>query len=69
MNKKSIDTPQSAKSGRFVIGRSASIHISKIEGLRVSSDIAETFKSFDDEELSSDARRAALAAKFGKQRR
>jgi hypothetical protein len=69
MPKKSSVISRSSKTGRFVVGRKASTRISKIEGLVVTSDMKRTFRSFDEEGLSPEARRSALVDKYGKKGR
>jgi hypothetical protein len=69
MQKKSSVISRSVKTGRFLVGRKASIKISKVEGLIVTRDMRDTFRSFDEKGLSPEARRAALANKYGKKDR
>ena len=69
MPKKSSVVSRSAKTGKFLVGRSASTNISKVEGLIVTRDMEATFRSFDEKGLSPEARRTALANKYGKKDR
>jgi hypothetical protein len=55
-----------ASTGQFIVGRAASMKISRIEGLVLSQDMKDTFRSFDEKNLSSKARRSVLIGKYGR---
>jgi hypothetical protein len=54
-------------SGAFTIGLAAFEKISAVEGLRLSADMKKMFREFDRQNLSAEARRRRIIAKYGKQ--
>jgi hypothetical protein len=60
---------RNAATGQFIVGRAASVKISRVEGLILSQDLKDTFRFFDEKGLSNTARRSALVGKYGKKGR
>ena len=50
----------------YTVGLEGFAKISAVEGLRITRDIRNDFLEFDKQNLSPDARRAALAKKYGR---
>jgi hypothetical protein len=59
-------TTRGSATGHFTIGWDASKHVSAIEGLKLSKGMSGTFMEFEKSGKSPAARRAGLAAKYGK---
>jgi hypothetical protein len=51
---------------RLTIGREASLHISRVEGLHMTDEMRRTFATMDMNGLSPAARRQLLIGKYGK---
>jgi len=52
----------------FVLGRADFLKISEVEGIHIEREMAEDFRHFDNEKLSSSDRRKAIKRKYGKAR-
>jgi len=57
---------KSPVSARYTVGRRSFAKISAVEGIRITSEMAEDLHEFDRKGLSGDDRRRAISRKYGK---
>ena len=65
---KTITPPRQTAPKGFKVGRRAFEKISAVEGIHLSPEMARDFDEFDRKGLSADARRKAIARKYGASR-